>query len=494
VGDLGRYAEGFASWRKVVGGVPPETRMQTFEHAAHEVADFVSRGLDRVSAADELQSIAEGAGLLSDDAGTNAVQEIIARAFEQIEIVPSADDVAEERAYTNGKHRGPKEEEPPPLPLIDIRQWQSIEPKPRQWLVRDRIPARNVTLLTGQGGVGKTLLMQQLSVATVIGRDWIGEMPEPGPVLFITAEDDEDEMHFRYTQIAKFYGASFNDLADLGLHLLSLAGKDAAIAVADNRGIVRPTKLFGSLQRTARELRPRWICLDTAADIFIVNERDRSQVRQCVSLLRGICIEINTAVLLLAHPSLSGISSGTGLSGSTAWHNSVRSRMYLKTEKVKDDDVPDDDQAEVGTARVLEFMKSNYSALALPVRLTWKDGLLVVPKEQIARSGPARAALDRQAQELFLQLLASYNQQDRALSHKPRSNNYAPTVFAELPETKVLAPTAGARKRLFREALDRLFNADQVYLDGGPKREPASRRFLCLYRRADLPLQGGKLL
>jgi len=33
---------------------------------------------------------------------------------------------------------------------------------------------------------------------------------------------------------------------------------------------------------TAREIRPRWIALDTAADIFIVNERDRSQVRQCI--------------------------------------------------------------------------------------------------------------------------------------------------------------------------------------------------------------------
>ena len=68
------------------------------------------------------------------------------------------------------------------LPLINIRLWQGKEPKPRRWVVRERIPAVNVTLLTGQGGVGKTLLMQQLAVATVLGsnKGWIGEMPEPG--------------------------------------------------------------------------------------------------------------------------------------------------------------------------------------------------------------------------------------------------------------------------------------------------------------------------
>jgi len=69
----------------------------------------------------------------------------------------------------------------PELEVINIRAWQGVEPKERAWIVRNMIPARNVTLLTGQGGVGKTLLMQQMSAATVLGKDWVGELPEPVP-------------------------------------------------------------------------------------------------------------------------------------------------------------------------------------------------------------------------------------------------------------------------------------------------------------------------
>ena len=367
------------------------------------------------------------------------------------------------------------------LPLINIRLWQGKEPKPRRWVVRERIPAVNVTLLTGQGGVGKTLLMQQLAVATVLGsnKGWIGEMPEPGPVLFITAEDDEDELHFRFHKIAAYYETDFDALAAAGLHLLSLAGKDAAMATVNQKGIVTPTELFKTTARTARELKPRWIGLDTAADIFIVNERDRSEVRQCISLLRGLCLDIDTSVILLAHPSLAGISSGSGLSGSTAWNNSVRSRLYLKSEKKKENDDEDEDEGD-GVGRVLEFMKSNYSALAKPVKLTWRDGLLV--PDTIPTLAPIdRAALDERARRVFMELLARYNKQDRTVSSKEKANNFAPKEFMEKDEAQMLHANKGERKRLLTQAMKHLLDKGRVVPGMGPMREVPSKRRDCLY-------------
>jgi RecA-family ATPase len=380
-----------------------------------------------------------------------------------------------------------KQQTPALLPLINIRLWQGIEPRPRAWIVRERIPDRNVTLLSGQGGIGKTLLTQQLAVATVLGRDWIGEMPEFGPVLFLTAEDDEDELHFRYDRIAKHYGVDFEQLADAGLHLMSLAGRDATMAIADNRGIVKPTDLFEQLKRTAYEIRPRWIGLDTAADIFVCNERDRSQVRQCISLLRGICLDVGTAVILLSHPSLSGISSGSGLSGSTAWNNSVRSRLYLKSEKKKDKDDQDDEQEDDGGARILEFMKSNYSALAAPIKLVWKDGLLM-PEPTLAALPPVeRAALDRNASEIFMALLTRFNRQDLTVSRKEKANNFAPTVFAGEPEALNLHRIPSKRKLLLRHAMKSLLAHERIMLGSGPRTEPKSRQRECL-------ITGGTLL
>lgn len=471
--DTANFEPGFLLWRRIIANVPSDKKLFTFENACAEIAGMCARGLARADAADELHEMAVTSGLLIEHADEDVIQDLIARAFKHIDEKPKA----------NGRDPRP---EPPPevLPLIDIRAWFGVEPKPRQWIVQERIPDRNVTLLSGQGGVGKTLLMQQLAVATVLARDWIGVVPEPGPVLFITAEDDEDELHFRYDRIAKYYETDFNALAAAGLNLLSVAGKDAVMAIADNKGIVKPTELFHTMERSIAEIRPRWIGLDTAADIFIVNERDRSQVRQCISLLRGIALKYQCAVILLSHPSLTGISSGTGLSGSTAWNNSVRSRLYLKTEKKKgkdeDEDEADED-ADQGSARILEFMKSNYSALAKPVRLRWKDGLLLPENTSPTLTPIDQAALQQRARDVFLALLRQYNKQDRTVSDKPTSRNFAPVEFGEKLEVQALHPNRQLRKKLLCDAMAFLLDNDKISLGQGPMSLPPSKRYQCLY-------------
>jgi RecA-family ATPase len=466
--DLGQFAQGVAAWRKLMAAMPNnETRWEVFDNAAHEIAGYVPKGLDRVVAVDQLQDMATAYGL----ADVDHVQTVIADAFRE------APPVEDEQAINGLDRSATKAEEPPqPLPFIDISIWSDVEPPARRWVVPDRIPAKNVTLLTGEGGVGKTLLMQQLSVATVAGRDWIGSMPETGPVIFITAEDDEDELHFRYDRIAKHYQVGFHELS--GLHLMSLAGRDAVMAAVNNKGIVQPTQLFHRLKRSAEEIRPRWIAIDTAADVFIVEERSRSEVRQCISLLRGLALAVDAAVILLAHPSLTGINTGSGLSGSTAWNNSVRSRLYLKSPKKKDGD--EDEDSEV---RVLETMKSNYSAISEPVRLVWKNGLLL--NEQ----GPTsleRISQEANAQAVFLTLLERYNRQDMTVSANSTARNFAPKVFATTAEAKPLDRRESMRKHLLRDAMELLLSKDRLYVAKGPKSQPPSRQNPCLYATGSL--------
>jgi hypothetical protein len=76
-------------------------------------------------------------------------------------------------------------------------------------------------------------------------------------------------------------------------------------------------------------------------------------------------------VLVLSHPSLAGRASGTGESGSTAWSNSVRSRLYLRRDR-------DASGYEVDkNARVLEVMKVNYGPPRDPFGLRWEDGRFI---------------------------------------------------------------------------------------------------------------------
>ena len=98
----------------------------------------------------------------------------------------------------NAKHETKSDNVRLELPIIDIAR----DPiPPRDWAVRDRIPARNVSLLSGEGAIGKSILLLQLAASTVLARDWIG-MPEPGPVMYLSCEDDEAEVRRRLEAIA----------------------------------------------------------------------------------------------------------------------------------------------------------------------------------------------------------------------------------------------------------------------------------------------------
>ena len=48
-------------------------------------------------------------------------------------------------------------------------------------------------------------------------KDWFSPLPERGPVIYLGAEDDKDEIHIRLSAIARHYGVTFKQLADGGL-------------------------------------------------------------------------------------------------------------------------------------------------------------------------------------------------------------------------------------------------------------------------------------
>jgi len=115
------------------------------------------------------------------------------------------------------------------------------------------------------------------------------------------------------------------------LTIRSLAGEDALMASQISPASpLRPTGLYRQIDAHLAEVNPTVIILDMLADLLPGNENDRAQARQFAGLLRGLAIRHDCAVLLLAHPSLSGLNSGSGTSGSTGWNNSVRSRLYFE--------------------------------------------------------------------------------------------------------------------------------------------------------------------
>ena len=349
-----------------------------------------------------------------------------------------------------------QDDSPKTLPFINVAAWQNAPAPEREWVVRNRVPLRNVTLLSGEGGVGKSILALHCAASTALGRDWLGTMPEPGAVLVVCCEDDEHELHRRLDRIAEHSGTDFTELSK-NTHLISLAGDDAIMATPEKSGLIVPTTLFKQVRQAIYDIRPRLIVIDNSADVYAGNENDRAQVRQFITLLRGPTIDVGAGLILTSHPSLTGISTGTGLSGSTAWNASVRSRLYFKRATTAKDEEPDPD------LRVLEVMKSNYGPVGEAITLRWKDGLFLPVN---GTGGLDKLAAEQRSDEVFLTLLAQFESQGRNVSDKPTAPSYAPAMFCKEQAAK------GIPKAALADAMRRLFASNQIHVGhyGRPSR------------------------
>src|SRR5262249_4264691 len=148
-------------------------------------------------------------------------------------------------------------------------------------------------------------------------------------------------IHRRLAAVTAHYGVTFNDLIAGGLHLISLFGQDAVLATASRSGKIEPTALYGQILEAVRDIKPVTIGIASSANVYAGSEIERSQVQQFVGLMTRLAIAANGSLVLISHPSLTGISSESGISGSTQWHNAVRARFYIRGIKQEaDDDTP----------------------------------------------------------------------------------------------------------------------------------------------------------
>lgn len=340
--------------------------------------------------------------------------------------------------------KAPEPAQPRSLPFIDMTKWDT-EPVPEQaWAVRDRIPLLQVTLFSGEGAAGKSTEQLHLSAAHALARDFLGSLPEPGPAIFIDAEDDQGVLHRRLAAIAKHYGVTFADMITGGLHLISLSGDEAVLAAPNRSGIIEPTARYKQLLQACGDIKPKMIGIASSANVFAGNENDRSQVQQFVGLLTRLAIVSNGAVNLISHPSLSGITNETGCSGSTQWHNAVRARMYLRGVKPEAGEQRDND------LREMMFMKNNYGPVSERIVLKYRDGLFL-PLPGVASLD--KAALEATAESVFVDLLRRLARENRFVSDKT-GRSYAPALFAREQEATKLHLSSkaleGAMRRLFQ--------------------------------------------
>lgn len=98
------------------------------------------------------------------------------------------------------------------LAVIYPDEWQDKPIPPRRWIVDGLIPCDAVTLLSGDGGIGKSLLGQQLLTAAALGRPWLGIETMACNTMAIFCEDTTNELMRRQADILRHYDAAHVDL------------------------------------------------------------------------------------------------------------------------------------------------------------------------------------------------------------------------------------------------------------------------------------------
>jgi len=115
------------------------------------------------------------------------------------------------------------------IATLDWAALAKVEPSPKAFVIPYLAPAGEVTLFTGPGSAGKSLLAQQLATALAAGVPTLGLVMGQAPAIYVTCEDDAGQLHWRQKHICEA----------LGVPMASLAGALAMAKASGARSITR---------------------------------------------------------------------------------------------------------------------------------------------------------------------------------------------------------------------------------------------------------------
>lgn len=296
---------------------------------------------------------------------------------------------------------------------------------PRQWIVENWMIRGAVTSLYGDGGLGKSMLAQQLACCIAGNRPFLDMPTMPGNVVCLFAEDDLEEIERRQQSI--YQRLKMPPLASEAMKCFSGQGKNNILMeFKKESGALTP--LFHELYSVCTKSAPSLIVIDTAADVMAGDENDRSTVNQFLKGCLGkLAKDFNAAVLLCAHPSKSALQSGLGYSGSTSWYNGVRALWSLTSASTSSSE----EQAEsLASFRYLELKKSNYSKAGEKFEIQIDSGAFIRAQKGYADT-VARTAANNFENEILNCLGQLINEKICPAKSVQSGKYYAPRLIAE---------------------------------------------------------------
>jgi len=258
------------------------------------------------------------------------------------------------------------------LTVVLFRGLMNTEPPRPEFTFEQLVPSNEVTLLGGHGGAGKSLFALTLAAHYAAKVPWFGLVTRGGRVVYVSLEDQGTIMLYRLKKIIEVYGLDAKAV-EKNLIILDGSEADGALMVEKSEFGIRSledTPLFSEVKTAV--LGAGLIVIDNASDAYDGDEVKRRQVRRFIRELRNLARANSAGLLLLAHIDKAAArngSQGNSYSGSTAWHNSVRSRLALIEKN--------------GGVELVQEKLNLGKKLDRAILLTWHDGVLI-PDSNIA--------------------------------------------------------------------------------------------------------------
>lgn len=306
----------------------------------------------------------------------------------------------------------------PLLTPVDVRDVLTHPSPPSRFVWDGYCPRGVVTLLGAHGGTGKSTIALMLAAAVATGRELFGIATDAAPVVFASFEDGAHIVRHRLAHICQCWGINPVELA--GLHIVDGTANPELFA-CDGRGPGSVTPAYGELLALVKQTGAGLAIVDNASDAYGGDEIQRRQVRAFMRALAVIAREGDAAVMLLAHvdkgTSRKERSDTEGYSGSTAWHNSARSRIFMS----RDD----------GGLLTLAHQKSNLAKLRDPLTLEWPAGGL--PDAAQVLSPAVQGISDRVDTKSLLKLIAEFSERGEHVTTATTSRTHAAKLLCNEP-------------------------------------------------------------
>jgi RecA-family ATPase len=357
-------------------------------------------------------------------------------------------------------YEGEGQKDDGPLPgVADPSTWGTEKAPIRRFIIPGWIVRGAAGLLSGQEGVGKSLLAQQMATCAAIGHSFLGLEIEQVNAVYITCEDPMDELRRRQEGINASLGITMADLEGK-LKLVSLTGEignELATFTSDARLVL--AKRYRQIHKEVTEFGAGLTFLDNAAHFFTGNENARHDVASFLGLLERLSIATDGAVVLLAHPNkqhAQGNTQGNEYSGSTGWSAHVRNRLFLDWAKEDADGNPMSDDG-----RLLRKSKANYGKKGEEIHFIWHEWAFTTLSDLPGDTGRqiARAAEDGALNDIFLACLDKATEERRNVSGSGAASNYAPRAFLKMTLAR------GIPLAKLEEAMNRLFHLEYIRND-----------------------------